>query len=218
MVEKAIRCFAEQTYRSRELIIVASYPDASNVHRGLQLCHNYDVYKKTNMIYGEGVVVHPTPLGLSVGEMRNVACRLAHGSLLAHFDTDDWSAPDRIERSVKALEHADFTGTSLVRYYDPEKRLGWLWDGNLQAPTEGAKLGGCTLAYRRSAWEKLGGFDDLKVGEDTYFQRKAYERGFQFADLRDEMLFAGRVHEGNTSVKRPYPPVWTDIPYLEGVF
>jgi glycosyltransferase involved in cell wall biosynthesis len=204
IVEKAIRCFQAQTYAPKELVIVRV---ESEIDCGLDSVRDIREYIRCKHL----------PAGMSIGELRNVASRMARGSIFAHWDDDDWSAPDRIERSVRALEKAHVTGTSLVRYYDPEKKLGWLWDGEQQDKTEQARLGGCTLAYRRAVWEKLG-FDDLQVGEDTFFQRKAYAQGFDFADLRDEMLFAGRVHEGNTSTKRPYHPVWVDIPYLEGVF
>src|ERR1700733_1523991 len=42
--------------------------------------------------------------GLSLGAKRNLACRMASGDVILHWDDDDWYAPSRITRQVSSLE------------------------------------------------------------------------------------------------------------------
>ena len=39
----------------------------------------------------------------SIGAMRNEACRLARGDIVAHWDDDDWYGPERLTRQVAAI-------------------------------------------------------------------------------------------------------------------
>ncbi len=39
----------------------------------------------------------------TVGSKRNLACEEARGSLIAHWDDDDWHAPRRLRCQVEAL-------------------------------------------------------------------------------------------------------------------
>ena len=42
----------------------------------------------------------------SVGVKRNLACEHAEGELIAHFDDDDWYAPNRLSIQVAALRES----------------------------------------------------------------------------------------------------------------
>ena len=42
-----------------------------------------------------------------VGAKRNLACELARSELIAHWDDDDWYAPDRLQRQAVALDASD---------------------------------------------------------------------------------------------------------------
>ena len=39
----------------------------------------------------------------SIGSLRNEACRLARGDIVAHWDDDDWHGPERLTRQVAAI-------------------------------------------------------------------------------------------------------------------
>ena len=130
---------------------------------------------------------------LVLGAKRNVACALARGSVLVHWDDDDVSAPDRIARQVEALEHAELCGTSRMFFRDDDGR-GWLYA--YPEPRAGW-LAGSSLAYRRELWLRHP-FERVAAGEDSRFVL-----GTRAArvDLADPELVIGTIHAGNTAAK-----------------
>ena len=56
----------------------------------------------------------------SIGAKRNLACRHAHGALVAHWDDDDWHAPHRLSHQVQALLEAgvDVCGLQTLLFFE----------------------------------------------------------------------------------------------------
>src|SRR5437660_11262254 len=79
LAAQAARYFLAQDYPNMELVIVDDGPF------GLGNCLPPDARIRH---------VH-TGQGRSVGAMRNHACELARGEILAHWDDDDWYGPER---------------------------------------------------------------------------------------------------------------------------
>jgi len=199
VVEKAIRCFQAQTYGPKELVVLRSGPDAECPLSSVEdWNHNEHCFH--------------VPLGLSIGELRNVAIRESRGSVIAHFDDDDWSHPDRLARSMELIDAGDeLVGSSRVIFTDGTRR--WLYDGYAAAPyahPTGEKVGpryvGGTLVYRRRLWEGQP-FDDVMMGEDTRFMAHHYYA--RVANLNDESLYVARISDDNTSVKDTTSAGWT---------
>src|SRR5262245_65271311 len=86
-LRKVIRLFQSQTYRKRELLIVA---DGASVR---------DVVPKDDA----RIRLFEIEAGRNIGEKRNFAASIAAGEILAHWDDDDYSAPDRVAIQVEAL-------------------------------------------------------------------------------------------------------------------
>ena len=57
----------------------------------------------------------------------NLACEMARGDILAHFDDDDWYAPWRLTYQVEALTgaRADLCGINQLLYYDLRDGRGY---------------------------------------------------------------------------------------------
>jgi len=140
----------------------------------------------------------------SIGHKRNVACELAHGELIAHWDDDDWYPASRIRRQVDELERsqADVCGSSELYFWEPV--TGRSWHYRHQGPD--LLLVGTTLLYRRSAWAKVP-FADIQIGEDKRFVQAAGNRH----DLADPSIAVGCVHAGNTSPKRTAGRSWSPV-------
>lgn len=106
--------------------------------------------------------------GAPIGTLRNMANGLALGSwdCIAHWDSDDWSHPQRLMEQVTLLET---TGVECVGYTDllfwrtneahhpagdePTTWTGedaWLW-----SEADNRKPIGTSLCYRRKAWERV---------------------------------------------------------------
>ena len=185
-VPRAIEHFLRQTYAARELVIVDDGDDAVQ-----------DLVPDDPRVR----YLRTQPCG-SLGAKRNLACSLARGTLLAHWDDDDWMADGRLSAQVAALQgaRADVCGLSTVRYFDPVRGLAWEYrwkDGRR------GWVGGNTLLYRRAAWERRP-FPELNEGEDT---RWVWSLPAVHA-MRDASWFAAMVHDGNTSRKQTRGSHW----------
>jgi glycosyltransferase involved in cell wall biosynthesis len=185
-VPRAIQQFLRQTYAPRELVIV---DDGTDSVRDLVPDDPRIRYVRTEPC-------------TSLGAKRNLACSLARGTLLAHWDDDDWMSDARLALQVAALRAsgADVCGLSAVRYFDPVRQQAWefRWTERRRA-----WVGGNTLLYRRAAWERRP-FPGLNEGEDT---RWVFSQNAVHA-MRDGSWFAAVVHAGNTSPKQTRGPHW----------
>jgi hypothetical protein len=140
----------------------------------------------------------------TVGAKRNVACGHARGSIIAHWDDDDWHAPHRLSYQVEALlrAEADVCGISTLLFYDVQAGAAWRYT----YPRRGrAWLSGSTLCYRRAFWER-NPFADINVGEDGAFVGSAAARRIQV--LSDPTFHVGMIHGGNVSPKRVHGVCW----------
>ena len=85
--------FASQTYAQKELIVLDSSKRPSKFFTQL----------RDERVYYLHVVCRNTTLGMK----RNRLAQLANGSILAHFDDDDWYAPEYLDVMVARLLAAD---------------------------------------------------------------------------------------------------------------
>ena len=120
-----------------------------------------------------------------IGALRNAANALSHGSIICHFDEDDWSAPQRVAEQVALLEStgADCVGINeMIFWQSPatvenwkeraasgESQIGLAWLYSNHIPPN--YVLGTSLCYWRKAWEAHP-FDDINQGEDMRFVGK----------------------------------------------
>lgn len=86
----------DQTYENWELIVIHNHSTDSTI----QLIENYNESRiKVVSIHNHG----------NIAASRNKGLREAHGQYLVFLDSDDWWRPDKLEKSLRALETgADF--------------------------------------------------------------------------------------------------------------
>lgn len=168
----------------------------------------------------------------SIGMLRNDANGAAQGDMLAHFDDDDWSAPERITEQVALLQSskADCVGYSDMLFWD--SRPGHFCGAWLYTATTPRTPPGTSLCYWCRTWEQKPFGDQPRPGKVT-----AEEYDF----LRDLNVVTcssivngvprmiARVHSGNTSQEYARKigggvesPNWRRAPefdeYCRGVF
>jgi glycosyltransferase involved in cell wall biosynthesis len=140
---------------------------------------------------------------LRLGDKRNLGCSLARGSVIVHWDDDDWQAPHRVSYQVGRLQRwgADVCGPGRLLWFDPAARRAWLYE------YPGRKterwIAGNGLCYRRETWERTP-FESREVGEDGAFTRAS---GPPLV-LRDHRFMVGVVHDRNTCRKRTRDSCW----------
>jgi len=186
----AISCFLDQTYRARELVVV---DDGDEAIEDL-------VTGRPDVRYVR--LAHRTVLG----EKRNIAAEIARGELLAHWDDDDWSHPERLARQVAALASSvDACGLSELLWWEPANQRAWRYRYAGHRPW----VAGNTLAYRKDAWLRSP-FPALPVGEDTAFLWGPGQLSIQ--PLKDMSLVVGTIHEHNSCPKFTQGDSWTRAP------
>jgi O-antigen biosynthesis protein len=187
----AIRNYLEQDYSHRELIVLDDGRDSV-----ADLMPQRDDIRYVRL-----------DRKASIGAKRNIACELARGDLIAHWDDDDWMAPGWLRSQVQVLTtaSADVCGLDKVFFYRPEARQAWqyVWDGQARWVCGG------TLCYRREFW-RTAPFPDVGSGEDNAFVWRA--RPERVAVNADHHLYVARVHAGNSSPKATSGRRWRACP------
>ena len=187
--DRAVKCFAAQTYANRELLIY----DTGKVP-----------YQLTGDELGMVTLCRPTEFaerGSKVGALRNQAITLAAGAdIIAHWDSDDWSAPKRLSIQVPALQmHAKYRAVGFHNILFLDSRQGKMnaWEYDYQ---RGDRALGTSLVYWRRTWERNIFDENRTAGEDTVWASQVATRGLNGVC---EPLLIAEVHGRNTS------PVYT---------
>jgi O-antigen biosynthesis protein len=193
-VARAIDWFLRQDYPARELLVLDDGAD-----------------RVADLVPADPRVRYvPLDERLPIGTKRNRGCELACGTLVAHWDDDDWHAPGRLSHQLAELERsgADACGAGRLLYAEPASRRAWLYEF---PQASRSWVAGNTLLYRRSLWERSP-FADVAVGEDTRFVWSGAPR---LAVLDDHRFVVGLVHAGNTSRKETAGSYWSPRPLSE---
>jgi glycosyltransferase involved in cell wall biosynthesis len=191
-VPQAIAYFLRQDYPNKELLILDDGTDSvgdlipqDERIRYIRLAHK-----------------------ASTGSKRNLACKEADGSIIAHWDDDDWMSSTRLSYQVSNLlaAKADMCGTNRLYFFDPASDRAWEY-----VYRAGGKpwLAGGTLCYTRAFWQ-ANPFPDISVGEDARFVWS--NPSMKLLALEDTSFYVALVHPHNTSPKRTTDSSWHPLP------
>jgi glycosyltransferase involved in cell wall biosynthesis len=109
-VPEAIRLFLAQDYPEKELVVV---DDGEDSVANLIPTHRQIWYVRLDRRQ-------------STGAKRNLACTVARGGIIAHWDDDDWYAPWRLSYQVaEIVRGADLCGLARMLFFDPSARRAW---------------------------------------------------------------------------------------------
>lgn len=178
----AINSVLEQTHEDIEIIIVddGSTPPLNPLN-----------YKPDWLIF-----IRQENKGLPAA--RNAGIKAASGEWILPLDADDKIAPTFLEKALALTERAHIVSTGLQQF---GARNGYSMP--LVAPTHKDfliknRINCCSL-YRRSMWEKLGGYDEkMRDGyEDWDFWLRATNAGYVVRVIQ-ELLFFYRKHNQRT--------------------
>lgn len=155
---KSIKYFLEQDYPYKEIVIVDDGA-VSNLHLLPNLYSIRYFYSNTVQL---------------IGAKRNFACKKAIGSIIMHWDDDDWYAPDWITFQVNTLlkSGADICGLNHIEFYSLKKNKFYIKKNTNSGNKE---LTGATLAYKKSFWIKHP-FMNIQIGEDLLFVQNTKAR------------------------------------------
>lgn len=180
-VAQSLRCFTAQTYPNKELVIVATGCDLSEVVADF---------------HASGVQLLQLDKDVPIGTKRNLGAGHAHGEFIANWDDDEWQSPNRLYKQWQAMrEDVQLSGIGQPIFMDAETSELYWYAGPM--PHRGY-VSGSSMMYRRSLWERLK-FPAVNVGEDTAFLQEVDTRSVAHVSPGLNISF---VHSGNTVTKR----------------
>lgn len=179
-IPSALQYFLNQDYPNKELIIIDdgsdSIEDLIPSHKNIS--YFYSTTKET------------------IGEKRNKACQKAAGSIILHWDDDDWYASNWLSYQVYTLlnSDADICGLNQVQFYSVSDNKYWM---TKNMNSKNLWLSGATLAYWKTFWENHP-FKNIQIGEDDDFVRNNGAKLFAHDFYQG---FIAIIHPKNTSIK-----------------
>ncbi len=179
----ALKYFLEQDYPNRELIVV----DDGDAAIG-------DLVESA-----PGVRYVRLQRRLSIGAKRNLACELARGEIIAHWDDDDWYAPDRLRYQVVPIidNRADITGLENSFILDLSGGDFWTTHPELHKRMFVGDVHGGTLIYRKEILARGLRYPEVNIAEDAFLLRRAIGNGKRLLKLANPGVFVYVRHGGN---------------------
>ena len=188
-VKRSIELFMAQDYDNAELLIL---DDGEQSIKDIRQSHAKIEYLRFET-------------RMNLGEKRNLACDIADGSILVHWDDDDWYHPNWVSSQVQTLldNTADICGLSNPYFYSPKLQQAWQY----QYPQGLSKpwVHGATLAFYKEFWQN-NPFPEISIGEDCEFLWS--ETPKKIASNNFSNGYIGQIHSDNTSPKYTADPRW----------
>ena len=113
---QAVRCYVQQTYTEKELVIVS---------QGNKVI-NEQIRSFVNQCSRKDILFVEAPENLSLGAMRNLSVELTTGEIICQWDDDDLYHPYRIQTQVSKMdiESADVVlFTSFLKYFKNTREM-----------------------------------------------------------------------------------------------
>lgn len=138
-----------------------------------------------------------------IGDLRNIGCDNARGEVIAHWDDDDYSAPERLADQIARLTESGkaVTGYHSMRFTDGAR--WWKYGGSPDYAL------GTSLCYRRDWWAR-NTFVSMQIGEDNAFVSAARTAGEIVSADAGKLMYA-TVHQSNTSPRNLKGSNWKQL-------
>jgi glycosyltransferase involved in cell wall biosynthesis len=183
-IRLALNSYLAQDHQDRELIVVDDGDDSVK-----DLLHDIP-----GVIYYRPIKAE-AGMRMTIGAKRNMACRIATGDVIVHFDDDDWSAANRISHqlTLMALSGKDVVGYNTLLFLHEVDNKIYKY---LNAQGAVYSCGTC-LCYTRAWWEEHP-FEARDVSEDNAFLFAARGVDNVYAENGEKHMVA-RIHSSNTN-------------------
>lgn len=169
--ERSFRCYREQTYPSRELVIVCDGEPEYTQRIGQEVKQSGRKDVRTIFL----------PRRVPLGTLRNIAVEAASGEFVCQWDDDDLSHPDRVAAQVAALDICKADACFLVDHlhlFSDRRQVFWCdWT---RASRDLGHAG--TLLVRKRCLPRYDPY--LPRGEDSRLQGSLCGRGVRIALIR----------------------------------
>jgi glycosyltransferase involved in cell wall biosynthesis len=179
----SLQTFESQDYPAKELIVL---DDGSDRVGDL-------VEKVSNVRYIR------LPTRTSIGAKRNRGCSEARGAIIAHWDDDDWYAPQRLRCQVAPLlsNEGDLTGLENSFVFELPAGKFWTTHANLHHRMFVGDVHGGTLMFWKRLFDEGLRYPGTNIAEDATFIQAALRRRRRLVRVPNDGLFVYIRHGGN---------------------
>ncbi|MEL7570491.1 MAG: glycosyltransferase family 2 protein [Eubacteriaceae bacterium] len=200
---RSIESIKNQTYKNIEIIVVDDNPDESE-YRKKTMDFMQQFRDDKDVIY----MLNPKNVGGALS--RNNGIYAATGDYITFLDDDDEYLPEKIKKQLKFMIETDcdmsFTNLKLVNenktvidyrehhdlsYFDKTSLLRY----HLTKQITGTP----TFMYKTDKLKLIGGFDDVKMGQEYYLMVKTIENDLNIRYIDDCDVIAYRHSDGGIS-------------------
>ena len=220
-LKTAIRCYCDQTYPEKEMVIVCDGSAWYNaaIQRYIQELGRNDIRL---------VSINET---CTLGRLRNISIAEANGQVICQWDDDDLYHPERLMIQFKKMSSENAKAccmTDQLHYFFEQRELCWCsWKKNETLPLH-QLIPGTLMMYKdkRFAYHESGQF--ATAGEDSIFLESIYDT-FPIAELSGMGHLYVYTYSGNntfpeehhrtiaTSYSLPADDVWKEEAALRDV-
>jgi len=186
--KKAFKCFIQQTYINKELVIINS--GTKRYHKKIQ---NY--VRKFITSCEVTCVYYPVDKDSTIGELRNIGLRYCCGEYIIGFDDDDIHNPMRITQQIDLCLKSNIQGTILKNF---TVKLGW---NNYKCSSLNGLEG--TLLFKNPKGKIQ--YSEMNQGEDTNFINKLKDNKYNIVVIDEDFdLYKYVYHRTNTVSKKHF--------------
>lgn len=181
-LSRAVESVKKQTYDNIEIIVI---DDSPNDYEDREAVGQYMETVTTDRIH---YFKNETNLGGSLA--RNKGILLAKGEYITFLDDDDEYMPMKIEKQIAFMEETgcDLSFADMVMYNNSGKVVDYREYKDICAFDNDSLLryhlmkhmtGTPTFMFKTDKLKEIGGFDDVKMGQEFHLMLKAIERGLE---------------------------------------
>ena len=197
VIESCLKSIKSQTFKNFEIVL----SDAVSRDKTVKIAEPYAdkiVVKKTNVSAG-----------------RNIGANFARGDILVFVDADTVLMEDTLEKIVKAFKKGVIGATcpALPTVADPRYVGVYMFHNNFSRASiviKRPQIAGFFCAYKRTAFEKVEGFDEtVGVLEDYHLSQRIAKLG-KIAFVADALVLTSprRLKEWGVRVPEKYLTAW----------
>lgn len=192
-LKQAIRCYCDQTYPNRELVIVTE-----GTQRYQQAIADY-----VQALGRSDIRIVPLDGGTyTLGKVRNLALDAAAGEVICQWDDDDLYHPERLRLQYEQMAREQAQAcymTDQLHFFAHERELYWIdWRRGGRATGVWELIPGTLMMAKDSRFRYPEAGPDARAGEDTVLLNALYGQ-VKIAKLQDAgHLYIYTYHGSNT--------------------
>lgn len=179
-LSRAVQSVINQTYSNVEIIVIDDSPFDYEMRSSVE---NY-----MHTLVSDDIKYFQNEKNLGGSLARNRGIELATGEYISFLDDDDEYMPEKIEKQVKYMLYSgmDLSFSNMIMYSPSGSVVDFREYNDIPAFDRKSLLhyhlikhmtGTPTFMFKTEKLREIGGFEDVKMGQEFYLMLKAIEKG-----------------------------------------